>query len=154
MDTALLKVLGFSPESLSPKLESRVSCLLEDFKNDIPTTSDVQEQGKKTPTMHSIYPEFLDFKSKETSYANACNIQSRWNRYFDNSAIVDIPSKMLYSSDKRHHRVHRSLCKSTRLIVSKCCNPTVTQILLQTKKQETKNLSEFPALLTNAEDGT
>ena len=44
MDTALHKALGFSPESLPPKLESRVSCLLEDFKNDILTTSDVQEQ--------------------------------------------------------------------------------------------------------------
>ncbi len=86
MDTALLKALGFSPESLPPKLESRVSCLLVEYYKSM-------EQGKKTPTMRSIYLEFLDFKSKETSYATACNIQSRWNRYFENSAIVDIPYK-------------------------------------------------------------
>lgn len=165
MDITLLKALGFSPESLPPKLESRVSCLLEDFKKDILTASDVQEQlelmtqrerilerqkqfcgiwhasdgrykthvqkpdggkkliakptlenlenyiveyyksmeqSKKTPTMRSIYPEFLDFKSKETSYANACNIQSRWNRYFENSAIVDIPFETLTTGAIKH----------------------------------------------------
>ena len=41
------------------------------------------------------YPEWIDFKSKETSYANACNLQSRWKRYFEHSTIVDIPFEKL-----------------------------------------------------------
>lgn len=45
--------------------------------------------------MRSIYAEWLDFKSKETSYANACNLQSRWKRYFENATIVDIPFEKL-----------------------------------------------------------
>lgn len=49
------------------------------------------EQKTAKPCMRSIYPEWLDFKSKETSYANACNLQSRWKRYFEKSTIVDIP---------------------------------------------------------------
>lgn len=47
------------------------------------------------PCMRSIYPEWIDYKSKETSYANACNIQSRWKRYFEKSSIIDIPFEKL-----------------------------------------------------------
>lgn len=47
------------------------------------------------PCMRSIYPEWIDYKSKETSYANACNIQSRWKRYFESSSIIDIPFEKL-----------------------------------------------------------
>lgn len=47
------------------------------------------------PCMRSIYPEWIDFKSKETSYANACNLQSRWKRYFENASIIDIPFEKL-----------------------------------------------------------
>lgn len=53
------------------------------------------EQKPKKPCMRSVYPEWVDYKSKETSYANACNIQSRWKRYFENSTIVDIPFEKL-----------------------------------------------------------
>ena len=53
------------------------------------------EQKPKKPCMRSIYPEWIDFKSKETSYANACNLQSRWKRYFEHSTIVDIPFEKL-----------------------------------------------------------
>ena len=53
------------------------------------------EQKPKKPCMRSIYPEWIDFKSKETSYSNACNLQSRWKRYFENSTIVDIPFEKL-----------------------------------------------------------
>ena len=55
-----------------------------------------QMDAKPTkPCMRSIYPEWIDFKSKETSYANACNIQSRWKRYFENSTIIDVPFEKL-----------------------------------------------------------
>ena len=47
------------------------------------------------PCMRSIYPEWIDYKSKETSYANACNIQSRWKRYFEKSSIINIPFEKL-----------------------------------------------------------
>ena len=47
------------------------------------------------PCMRSVYPEWIDYKSKETSYANACNIQSRWKRYFESSSIIDIPFEKL-----------------------------------------------------------
>lgn len=53
------------------------------------------EQKPKKPCMRSIYPEWIYFKSKETSYANACNLQSRWKRYFEHSTIVDIPFEKL-----------------------------------------------------------
>ena len=53
------------------------------------------EQKPKKPCMRSIYPEWIEFKSKETSYANACNLQSRWKRYFEHSTIVDIPFEKL-----------------------------------------------------------
>ena len=53
------------------------------------------EKKPNKPCMRSIYPEWLDFKSKETSYANASNIQSRWKRYFENSSIIDIPFEKL-----------------------------------------------------------
>lgn len=53
------------------------------------------EQKPKKPCMRSIYPEWIDYKSKETSYSNACNLQSRWKRYFENSTIVDIPFENL-----------------------------------------------------------
>lgn len=53
------------------------------------------EVKPKKPCMRSIYPEWVEFKSKETSYANACNIQSRWKRYFENASIIDIPFEKL-----------------------------------------------------------
>lgn len=53
------------------------------------------ESKPDKPCMRSIYPEWIDFKSKETSYANACNIQSRWKRYFENASIIDIPFEKL-----------------------------------------------------------
>lgn len=53
------------------------------------------EKKPKKPCMRSVYPEWIDYKSKETSYANACNLQSRWKRYFENSTIVDVPFEKL-----------------------------------------------------------
>lgn len=53
------------------------------------------EKESVKPCMRSIYKEWVDFKSKETTYANACNIQSRWKRYFEDSSIVDIPFERL-----------------------------------------------------------
>lgn len=46
---------------------------------------------KKKPCMRSVFPEWLAFKAKETSMANANSIQARWNRYFANTTIVDVP---------------------------------------------------------------
>ena len=53
------------------------------------------ERKPAKPCMRSVYSEWIDYKSKETSYSNACNIQSRWKRYFDKSSIVDIPFEKL-----------------------------------------------------------
>lgn len=53
------------------------------------------ERKPAKPCMRSVCSEWIDYKSKETSYSNACNIQSRWKRYFDKSSIVDIPFEKL-----------------------------------------------------------
>ena len=53
------------------------------------------EHNGALPQRGRYYPEWIDFKSKETSYANACNLQSRWKRYFEHSTIVDIPFEKL-----------------------------------------------------------
>lgn len=53
------------------------------------------EKKSTKPCMRSIYPEWIDYKSKETSYSNACNLQSRWKRYFEHATIVDIPFEKL-----------------------------------------------------------
>lgn len=42
------------------------------------------EQKPAKPCMRSIYPEWLDFKSKETSYANACNLHQDGNAILKN----------------------------------------------------------------------
>lgn len=67
----------------------------ENLENFIVEYDKKLEQKPKKPCMRSIYPEWIDFKSKETSYANACNLQSRWRRYFEHSTIVDIPFEKL-----------------------------------------------------------
>lgn len=70
-----------------PTREHLENFIVEYYKN--------LEQKPKKPCMRSIYTEWIDFKSKETSYSNACNLQSRWKRYFENSTIVDIPFEQL-----------------------------------------------------------
>ena len=70
-----------------PTQEHLENFIVEYYKN--------LEQKPKRPCMRSIYPEWIDFKSKETSYSNACNLQSRWKRYFENSSIIDIPFEKL-----------------------------------------------------------
>ena len=94
------------------------------------------EQKPKKPCMRSIYPEWIDFKSKETSYANACNLQSRWKRYFEHSTIVDIPFEKLTTGAIKKWCV--DVIAEMHLTV-KSCNTTVTQNWLQTKKQEALN---------------
>lgn len=86
----IIKALGFSPELLQNQIPA-ITSLLNDLNENIITSDDVSEQLEqkpKKPCMRSIYPEWIDFKSKETSYANACNLQSRWKRYFEHSRNV------------------------------------------------------------------
>lgn len=70
-----------------PTQEHLENYIVEYYKN--------LEKKPAKPCMRSIYPEWIDYKSKETSYANACNIQSRWKRYFENSSIIDVPFEKL-----------------------------------------------------------
>lgn len=47
-----------------------------------------QEKKENPRTMKALYPEWIKFKSVDTSKANANKLQWVWNKYYDNSDIA------------------------------------------------------------------